>query len=560
MLNRLKSIKYPYASAYDSYRARSLLTVTQITALGLSIGLAIQLMFPVTTELIRIAGIPLGQGRIAYGLSCLMGIISLVAIIIFLNRGWLLTANIVYVLLIFGIAVVNHVPSMLTGGTLLLYSLPITAAGVLLGRRGLILTILSTLSTWLLLFYLDGQGYLAALAVSNMSTTQALAYGSLILMVNGVILFTFVSGQNLLLQQNLKLISDLEQTNLTLNQQITTEQEEKGQLTSVLNHYSTFVETVSTGNLKQDLEMPDQGSNNDVNKLGVSLNNMVNNLREMATQIRDVSDAIVNSAAEIQVAAMQQTSTILEQDAAVNQTVATVEEVRQTVEQTAERAQAVASASQQSVEVSRDGQRAVADNTASMERIGYQVSGIAEAILLLSEHTQQIGEIIDAVNGLADQSKLLALNASIEAARAGEEGRGFAVVALEVRQLAEQSRSATGRVQAILNEIQHTTNEAVMVTEQGSKGAAEGMALVERAGDTIRDLAGTLEAAAQAATQIAASTHQQTNGMDQLIQAILQIKAASEQTAAGTRQTEISIQNLISMAERLDQVSARYQL
>ena len=94
---------------------------------------------------------------------------------------------------------------------------------------------------------------------------------------------------------------------------------------------------------------------------------------------------------------------------------------------------------------------------------------------MLSERTQQIGEIIDAVNALADQSKLLALNASIEAARAGEEGKGFAVVAMEVRQLAEQSRGATSRVRDILSEIQDATNMAVMVTEEGSKGAENGM-------------------------------------------------------------------------------------
>jgi methyl-accepting chemotaxis protein len=123
--------------------------------------------------------------------------------------------------------------------------------------------------------------------------------------------------------------------------------------------------------------------------------------------------------------------------------------------------------------------------------------------LSLSERTQQIGEIINTVNAIADQSKLLVLNASIEAARAGEEGRGFAVVAAEVRQLAEQSRRATARVGEILNEIQQATNTAVMVTEEGSKGAEHGMELVNRAGGAILKLAATLEGATQAAVQIA---------------------------------------------------------
>jgi methyl-accepting chemotaxis protein len=239
---------------------------------------------------------------------------------------------------------------------------------------------------------------------------------------------------------------------------------------------------------------------------------------------------------------------------------ATVEEVRETVAQTAARAQVVADASRQSVSVSRTGQDAVQDTIQGMTLIQDRVNSIADTILALSERTQQIGEIINAVNGLADQSKLLALNASIEAARAGEEGRGFAVVAMEVRQLAEQSRDATSRVRSILNEIQSTTNEAVMVTEAGSVGAASGMGLVERAGDSIRDLAAMLEAALQAANQIAVSTHQQTNGMDQLAAAMVHIQQASAQAASSTEQTERSVQNIVAMAEQLEQAAARYQL
>jgi methyl-accepting chemotaxis protein len=195
-----------------------------------------------------------------------------------------------------------------------------------------------------------------------------------------------------------------------------------------------------------------------------------------------------------------------------------------------------------------------------MQLIRQRVENIAETILMLSERTQQIGEIIETVNAIADQSKLLALNASIEAARAGDEGRGFAVVAMEVRQLAEQSREATERVGDILSEIQQATNTAVMVTEEGSKGAAAGIELVDRAGDAIRELARTIESAAEAAIQIAASTHQQTNGMDQLGTAMTQIKQATVQTAASTQQTEQSIRDLMTMARQMESAIARYNL
>ena len=129
---------------------------------------------------------------------------------------------------------------------------------------------------------------------------------------------------------------------------------------------------------------------------------------------------------------------------------------------------------------------------------------------------------------------------------------------MEVRQLAEQSRQATARINDILNEIQQATNSAVMVTEEGSKGAERGMDLVTHAGEAIRDLATTLAEVTQAAVQIAASTHQQTNGMDQLAAAMQQIKQASAQASASSRQTEQSMRDLNQMARQLEETATNY--
>jgi methyl-accepting chemotaxis protein len=334
-----------------------------------------------------------------------------------------------------------------------------------------------------------------------------------------------------------------------------------------VSEYMDFVQSVTQGDLTGQLVLNGNNSlssletaENDLHELGSNLNVMVSSLSGMTLQIRDAAGEVTSSATEIQAATTQQISSTTEQDASVTQTVATVEEVRVTVNQTAERARAVAALSAQSFQVSQQGEQAVVDSINGMKNIQLKVHNIAQNILMLSERTQQIGEIIDTVNSLADQSKLLALNASIEAARAGEEGRGFAVVAMEVRQLAEQSREATSRVRDILNEIQQATNAAVMVTEEGSKGTEQGMTLVERAGNAIRDLAEKLEEAAQAANQIAASTHQQTNGMEQLSAAMNQIKLATTQTAASTRQTEQSVRNLITVARRLEEAAALYRI
>lgn len=337
----------------------------------------------------------------------------------------------------------------------------------------------------------------------------------------------------------------------------------KDYIEGVINEYRAFVARVTDGDLTARLSLRQSDTttaDDDLYQLGANLNAMVLGLADMAGQTREAASGVAAAAAEILASTTQQIASATEQDAAVSQTMSTVEEVRVTVKQTSERAQTVAESSQESVDVSRNGQTSVIDTVNGMKSIQQRVASIAENILMLSERTQQIGEIIETVNEIADQSKLLALNASIEAARAGEEGKGFAVVAMEVRQLAERSRDATSRVRDILNQIQQATNTAVMVTEEGSKGAESGMQYAERAGEAIRDLARTIEEASQAAVQIAASTHQQTNGMDQLAMAMMAIKQATAQTAASTRQAERSAQDLHEMAMQMQKAVARYRL
>lgn len=350
-----------------------------------------------------------------------------------------------------------------------------------------------------------------------------------------------------------------------LQQMVEAEQASKSLLEAVVSEYTGFVRRVAGGDLTVRLELNGNGNrpqqeNEDLFQLGSNLIVMVEGMSSLSRQIRETAVSVVAATTEIQAATAQQLASATEQDTSVTQTVATVDELRATVQQSAERAQSVADAAQKSVEVSRRGEDAVNDTIDGMELIRERVKNIAETILALSGRTQQIGEIVDTVNALADQSKLLALNASIEAARAGEEGRGFAVVATEVRQLAEQSRQATARINDILSEIQQATNTAVMVTEEGSKGTERGMELVTRAGSAIRDLATTLAEVTQAAVQIAASTHQQTNGMDQLSMAMRQIKQASTQAAASTRQAEQSARDLNITAKSLNQAAARYKL
>lgn len=332
----------------------------------------------------------------------------------------------------------------------------------------------------------------------------------------------------------------------------------------LLDTYVQTLEQVVRGDLRQRLDVSGLAANTDEEKmlvrLGDAVNRMLDRLQDVVTEISDALQRIDNDTGEILTATSRQISMANEQDAVVTETTATVNEVRATVTETAERAQSVAETAQVSVDISRTGTEAVSQTISGMELIRRRVEDIADNILVLSEHTQQIGEIIATVNNLADQSRMLALNASVEAARAGEEGKGFAVVALEVRNLADQNRDATIQVREILGEIQRATNAAVMVTEEGSKGVDHGQDLVNRAGGSIRDLAHAIEEAALAAMQIAASTRQQTIGMDQLTQAMRTIKHATTETLSTTMQVKASVQNLRDVANRVNSVLSGLKL
>ncbi len=329
-------------------------------------------------------------------------------------------------------------------------------------------------------------------------------------------------------------------------------------LEQTLGNYIEALDTVAGGDLTQRLTIPDMNAESVDGRMMMHLGEVINRtLDQLESIVQEINRAMLRLESDTEAildATSRQITMANEQDAVVTETTATVNEVRATVTETAERAQSVAETAQTSVDISRSGNDAVNETIAGMDIIRRRVEDIADNILVLSEHTQQIGEIIATVNNLADQSRMLALNASVEAARAGEEGKGFAVVAMEVRNLADQNRDATVQVREILGEIQRSTNSAVMVTEEGSKGVDSGQQQVNAAGESIKELSKAIEDAALAAMQIAASTRQQTIGMDQLTNAMRTIKHATTETVSSTMQVEASVQRLRDAANRVNDV------
>jgi methyl-accepting chemotaxis protein len=273
--------------------------------------------------------------------------------------------------------------------------------------------------------------------------------------------------------------------------------------------------------------------------------------RTITLRLRESIAQLSSSSAEILATTTQIAAGAAETASAVSETTATVEEVKQTAQVASQKAKHVSDSAQKVAQVSQSGRKSVEESIQGMHHIQEQMASIAESIVRLSEQSQAIGEIIATVNDLTEQSNLLAVNAAIEAARAGEQGKGFAVVAQEVKSLAEQSRQATAQVRSILGDVQKATSAAVMATEQGSKAVEAGVKQSTQAGESIRLLAESVTEAAQAATQIAASSQQQMVGMDQMALAMENIKQASLQNVAGTKQAETAAQHLHQLGQKL---------
>ena len=328
-------------------------------------------------------------------------------------------------------------------------------------------------------------------------------------------------------------------------------------LQQAVGEYSQFASRVASGDLTATVAVNGAG---DLQALSDNLNAMVSGLAEISGRVRGGVQEMRSATSEILAAVSQHTASANEQSAAINETTSTVDEVRAASEQAAERASAVAAQAEISLEVSDEGTRAVETIATAMQEIRERVEAIARDILLLSEQTQQIGEITASVSDLADQSNILALNASIEASKAGEHGKGFAVVATEVRNLAEQSKGATVQVRRILGDIQHATSAAVLATEQGTKVVEQGLELSSQAGERILSLADTIRESSNAARQIAASAQQQRVGMDQIAQAMKDINESTLQFLAGARQAQQAAEDLNELSRQLDAISERYQL
>ncbi len=298
-------------------------------------------------------------------------------------------------------------------------------------------------------------------------------------------------------------------------------------------------------------------SNNDM--LSVAINKMLDNLNQVIGELKETTNVLNSSTSEIFSGTKELAASVSEIAGAVGETTTTIEEVRRTSETANKNSKEVYEISSKATDYSELGQKATDETREGINKIGNQMTIIADNIIKLSEYGKSIGDIISAVNDIAEQTNLLAVNASIEAARAGEQGKAFAVVAQEIKSLAEQSKQSTMQIKSTLNEIQNAVNSAVLATEQGEKIVESGLKLAKQSGDSIQNLVDTVNIAKNIAFQTSVTSHEQVVGMEQVTLAMGNIKVASSQNATTTKQLEDSAKNLQSLSFKLKDIVAIFK-
>lgn len=228
-----------------------------------------------------------------------------------------------------------------------------------------------------------------------------------------------------------------------------------------------------------------------------------------------------------------------------------IENLKRSSNDTKQSAILVAEKTQESLDLSGKEQKSVETNIEKMSTFKQKIEIIADLILELSEHIQQIGSIIGVVEEITEQTNMLALNAAVEAARAGEHGKGFAVVAGEIRKLADESKQATSKINSLIHDIQQATNSTVMATEEGSKEIESGVELAHKIAQNIEKLRNTIQETAYNVDQIVSDAENQVESATDVQAFMAQLDEGLVDSAKKITQNLDTLNELLKTSENL---------
>ncbi|WP_404427382.1 methyl-accepting chemotaxis protein [Ureibacillus chungkukjangi] len=328
-------------------------------------------------------------------------------------------------------------------------------------------------------------------------------------------------------------------------------------------------------------------SKDEIGKLAQSFNTMIENIQRVIKHVQTSTVEVATSAEELYASAEQNTSATEQVTTSIQQIASGTErqlkgtedssiamgEIALGIQRVAESSTKLAEAALNTTQEAEEGNVSISKSITQMKQIQSSVTKAEGKVSELSQLSIQIGQILDVITGIADQTNLLALNAAIEAARAGEQGKGFAVVADEVRKLAEESKSSASEITSLITQIQLNTKEAVDFINNGSKDVNTGLYIVNEAGNAFESILSSIQLVTEqiqevsaSAEEISASTELVASSLEELTMVSKEsssnsqsVAASSEEQLASIEEISLSAENLTKNAEQLQVLVGKFK-
>ncbi|MDM8542061.1 methyl-accepting chemotaxis protein [Desulfococcaceae bacterium HSG7] len=282
-----------------------------------------------------------------------------------------------------------------------------------------------------------------------------------------------------------------------------------------------------------------------------SFNNMAEELSQVVKNVKASTLQLSTTSHEVSISTESLADTSEMQAVQVSDAIASINTMAKSIRKVSENASQSTQVSEQASKNASDGAEAVRNTNAAMDAIREHVQETARTIKRLGESSQEIGNIVQLINDIADRTSILALNASIQAAMAGEAGRGFAVVAEEVQRLAERSTNATQQIDTLIKNIQGEINEAGTSMEESIQRVVDGSKLADDAYIRLQEIETVSNRLAELIQSISVSSKQQARTSDDIAKTMGEVGEISTHTSSASRQTALSMQNLAQTSEQL---------
>ena len=305
-----------------------------------------------------------------------------------------------------------------------------------------------------------------------------------------------------------------------------------------------------------DLSRPATGEGD----LADAFNQILSSLRQIVDQTRNAGMQINSAVAHMLAASSEQTSSATQQSGSISEVTSTMTELARTSKEVTNSSERVVEIAAQTQGDARSGVEAAKAALVAMDAIRETHEQSTKGVVSLADKVQQISEVMDIIDDIADNTKLIAFNAALEAAGAGESGRRFGVVAQEIRRLADTVVEATEDSPGRIEEIQEATNNMVVASERNSRVFEEGFSATQATADSLQKILGSASSTADSAKQISLSTQQERTAMQQILDAMVEVSEGATHFAGKVNETNEIASNLRGLAAELTELIGRYEV